>query len=75
MSFSMHPDASPTFQDMFNAALVEYTNQTGTNVADLAKHPLAAKIENCKSANDLLVLGEQAKAFREFRQVSASRER
>jgi hypothetical protein len=65
MPFSMHPNASsPTFQDIFDAALVEYTNQTGT---DLAKHPLAAELRNCTTANDLLlVLEEQAKAFREF---------
>ena len=69
MPSSMHTNTSPTFQDVFNAALIEYTNQTETHVTDLANRPLAAKIENCKSANDLLlVLEEQAKVFREFRE-------
>lgn len=64
---SMHTIAfSPTSQDVFNGALVEFTNQTGK---DLATHPLTSKLENCKSADDiLLVLREQAKAFREFRE-------
>ena len=57
---------SPTLQDIFDAALVEYTNQTGT---DLTTHPLATELQNCKSADDLLlVLEEQARAFREFRE-------
>jgi hypothetical protein len=65
MPFSVHADPpSPTFQDVFDAALVEYTKQTET---DLATHPLAVELENCNSADDLLlVLEKRAKAFREF---------
>jgi hypothetical protein len=65
MSFSTHSDpSSPTFQDVFDTALVEYARQTET---DLATHPLAVELENCNSADDLLlVLEERAKAFREF---------
>jgi hypothetical protein len=64
LAHSMH--SSPTFQDVFNGALVEFTNQTGR---DLATFPLTSELENCKSVDDvLLVLREQAKAFREFRE-------
>ena len=64
---SMHRMASsPTFQDVFNGALVEFANQTGK---DLATHPLTSELENCQSADDVLrVLREQARAFREFRE-------
>jgi hypothetical protein len=67
MSFSMHTIASsPTFQDVFNAALVEHANKTGE---ELARHPLAAELEKCKSAEAVLfVFREQTKAFREFRE-------
>jgi len=63
----MHTIASsPTFQDVFNGALGEFTDHTGK---DLTTHPLTSELENCRSADDVLrVLREQAKAFREFRE-------
>jgi hypothetical protein len=67
MSFSRHTIASfPSFQSVFNAALDEYTEHTGD---DLAKHPFSTKLEACRSPGDVLdVLREQAKDFREFRE-------
>jgi len=53
------------FEVCFNAALAEYTNQTGK---DLRKHPLAPKIDACDSAQAILaIFQEQAKTFDEFR--------
>jgi hypothetical protein len=57
---------SPALQDILDAALIEYTIKTGT---DLATHPLAAELQSCKSADDLLlVLEERARSFRDFRE-------
>ena len=67
MSFAPYTPTSfsPTTEDVFNAALDEYSKQTGN---DLAKHPLSAQLESCKTYSDfLIVLGEPAKTFREFR--------
>lgn len=62
LSFSQFP----SFQSVFNAALDEYTKYTGD---DIAKHPLSAKLETCKSPADVLgVLRKQAEVFREFRE-------
>ena len=53
------------FEAIFNAALVEYTSQTGK---DLRSHPLASKIDRCDSAQDILdIFLAQAKTFDEFR--------
>src|SRR6266850_724027 len=53
---------------IFNAALVEYTNQTGK---DLHNHPLASKIDACDSAEAILdIFQAQAKTFDEFRKGS-----
>lgn len=66
MSFTRPISSFPTFQSVFNAALDEYTNKTGRSIAE---HPLAAKLEICRSPNDVLrVLQEQAHDFREFRE-------
>jgi hypothetical protein len=52
-------------RDLLDAALTEYTKQTG---ADLRKHPLAHKIESCDSPDSILaVFKQQAQAFDEFR--------
>jgi hypothetical protein len=67
LSFASHTIASsPSFQSVFNAALDEYAKHTGN---DLVDHPLSIKIESCRSPGDVLVvLQEQAKVFREFRE-------
>ena len=62
LSFSQ----SPSFQSVFSAALDEYARHTGD---ELAKHPLSAKLETCRSPADVLgVLRKQAEVFREFRE-------
>jgi len=54
-----------TFNALLDAALTEYTTQTGT---DLSNHPLARKIDNCDSPDSILaVFQQQAKEFDEFR--------
>ena len=58
---------SPTssFQDLFNAALQDYENQTGTK---LVEHPLAKELESRDCVESITaVLQEQAHIFREFR--------
>jgi hypothetical protein len=57
--------SSFNFDVCFDAALAEYTHQTGK---DLLKHPLRSKIDVCDSAQDILaIFQEQAKTFDEFR--------
>jgi hypothetical protein len=61
----MSQHLSTSFLDLFNAALQEYENQTGTN---LVEHPLAKQFETCDSVDSIIaVLQEQAQVFREFR--------
>ena len=56
---------SSRFQLLFESALQEYQNQTGTS---LASHPLAEKLQGCDSIESITtVLQEQARAFSEFR--------
>ena len=53
------------FQDLFNAALQDYQNQTGNSLID---HPFAKQLESCDSVDSIMaVLQEQAQIFREFR--------
>ena len=53
------------FETLFNAALENYTKQTGTQ---LREHPLSAKIDSCNSPDAILdVFQEQVQAFDEFR--------
>ena len=50
---------------LFEAALHDYQRQTGV---ELAKHPLAEKLQNCESVESVtIVLREQTQAFGEFR--------
>jgi hypothetical protein len=57
--------ASSSFQSLFDAALQDYTNQTGTR---LDEHPFATQFETCSSVESISsVLQEHARAFREFR--------
>ena len=53
------------FQDLFNAALREYAQKTGK---DIATDPLTAKLLPCNSSDAVLtILQEQARAFNQFR--------
>jgi hypothetical protein len=54
-----------SFQDLFNAALQEYQNQTG---CELTEHPLAKRLETCGSVDSITtILQEQAQIFCKFR--------
>jgi len=57
--------SSSNFQSLFDAALSDYTKQTGIN---LATQPFAQDLQYCHSADDLLnVLQERAKQFQTYR--------
>jgi hypothetical protein len=56
---------SSSFQDLFNAALQDYENQTETK---LIEHPFAKQLEECDSVDSIVaILQEQAQTFRKFR--------
>ena len=58
--------SSSTFQALFNAALQDYGDKTGTSLID---HPIAKQLETCESVSSITaVLQEQAQSFREFRE-------
>ena len=60
-----HPSPSSTFQSLFDVALQDYENQTGTKLAD---HPLARQLDACDSLDSVTsFLQERARAFHEFR--------
>ncbi len=60
------PSESSRLQDLFEAALVDYKQQTGI---DLAKHTLADRLQDCNSVEDVTaVLREQAQDFKKFRE-------
>ena len=65
-SSSSNPNVSYSrFQDLFNAALREYTQKTGN---DIATDPLTARLLPCDSSDAVLeILKEQAHAFNQFR--------
>ena len=51
---------------LFDAALKDYTQQTGI---ELTKHPLAGRLEDCNSVDSVTaILREQAQDFKEFRE-------
>jgi len=57
--------SSSNFEALFNEALAKYTQKTGDN---LRGHPLASKIDGCKSAESFLaIFQEQVQEFEEFR--------
>jgi hypothetical protein len=59
------PSSTSSFEDLFNAALQNYENQTGTRLDD---HPLAKQLGACDSVDSITaVLQEQAQIFRKFR--------
>jgi hypothetical protein len=54
-----------SFQALFNTALQNYENQTGTRLVD---HPLAKPFETCDSVDSITaILRDQAQIFYEFR--------
>ena len=58
-------EQTSSFQDIFNAALRDYQNQTGNNLID---HPFAKQLESCESVDSInAILQERAQVFREFR--------
>ena len=60
---SLSPSAS--FVLLYNAALQDYTTQTGTNLVD---HPFAKQLQNCESVDSISsLLQENVRIFREFR--------
>jgi len=62
----MSQPTSSTFQALFNAALQDYENQTGISLVD---HPFAKQVETCESVTSItVILREQARSFREFRE-------
>ncbi|KAN0107055.1 hypothetical protein V8E52_010563 [Russula decolorans] len=59
------PSSSSSFHSLFNAALQDYENQTGTSLID---HPFAKQLEACNSLDSIsTILQDQAHIFREFR--------
>ncbi|KAH9957431.1 hypothetical protein BC827DRAFT_1385567 [Russula dissimulans] len=57
----------PQFGAIFDAALNDYAQKTGTDLR-LTTHPLAAALESCHSPEAILdVLREQAHAFNQYR--------
>lgn len=61
-----HLDVSLSqFQDLFDAALWEYSQKTGK---DIATDPLTARLQYCDSSDAVLgILQEQAHAFSQYR--------
>jgi len=56
---------SSNFQYIFDAALDDYSKQTGI---DLATHPSAQTLQNCNSTDAILeLLGDKAKQFQSYR--------
>jgi STAND-like protein len=60
------PSGSSHLRELFEAALVEYKQQTGI---DLAKHTLAYRLQDCNSVEDITaLLREQAQDFKKFQE-------
>jgi len=61
----MSINPSPELKFLFEAALNDFQNRTGSN---LVQHQIIDKLVNCESADSVIdVLQEQAQAFRNFR--------
>ena len=59
------PSSSSTFQTLFNTALQDYKDKTGSSLID---HPFAMQFQECDSVESITtILEEQARIFREFR--------
>ena len=62
---SSNPTSSSCFQPIFDAALSEYANKTGI---DLATYPFAQSLQNCRTADTVLdLLQDKAKQFHAYR--------
>ena len=58
-------EQTSSFEDIFNAALKEYQNQTRISLVD---HPFAEQFESCDTVDSInAILQEQAQIFRDFR--------
>jgi len=58
-------NSSSNFQSILDAALSEYTKETGI---DLATHPSAQSLQNCNSVDAILdLLGDKANQFQAYR--------
>ena len=69
MSQPSSMSSSSSFQGLFNAALQEYENQTGTTLPD---HPFTKQLEACDSADSITaILQEQAQIFCQSRRDDA----
>ena len=65
MSTSTSTVSFSQFQDLFDAALREYSQKTGK---DIATDPLTTSLRTCSSSDAVLgILQEQAHAFNQFR--------
>jgi hypothetical protein len=59
------PSSSSTFQALFNAALLDYEDKTGSSLVD---HPFAIQFQGCDSVESFTtILEEQARIFCKFR--------
>jgi hypothetical protein len=59
------PSSSPSFQALFNTALQDYKDKTGSSLVD---HPCAMQFQECDSVESITtILEEQARIFRKFR--------
>jgi hypothetical protein len=57
---------SSSSSTLFNTALQDYKDKTGTSLID---HPIVKQLETCESVSSVTsVLQEQARSFREFRE-------
>jgi hypothetical protein len=64
ISHMSHPSSS-SFRSLFDVALRDYENQTGTKLVD---HPFAKQLEKCDSVDSISsALQEHARRFCEFR--------
>ena len=62
--FDMSQSSSSTFQALFNAAVQDYKDKTGTSLID---HLIAQQLETCQSVVSITsILQEQAQSFRQF---------
>ena len=60
------PSGSSHLHVLFDAALEDYRQQTGI---ELANHPLAESLQDCNSVESVtVILREQAQDFKEFRE-------
>ena len=60
-----HLSSSSSFQSLFNAALQQYGDQTGTKLDD---HPIARQVDDCDSLDSITsVLQEHAQGFTKSR--------